>query len=90
MKKFVMLALLAGCLACPAVEKAYAISSYYAVVNSNGDLVRDFGAVSSTRVATGRYNVRFERDVRSCSFIAASDAAIGCKKCSIHFVVPAA
>ncbi len=75
MKKFVMLALLAGCLACPVVEKANAMSSYYAVVTSNGALVRDFGAVSSTRVATGRYNVRFERDVSSCSFIAAVTAA---------------
>ena len=75
MKQFVMLALSAGCLACPAVEKAYAFSSYYAVVNSSGTLLRGSGAENSTRVAAGRYNIRFARDVSNCSFIAAVTAA---------------
>jgi hypothetical protein len=75
MKQFVLLALSAGCLASPAFEKAYALSSYYAVVHSSGTLLRDFGAVNSSRVATGRYNVGFGRDVSNCSFIAAITAA---------------
>ncbi len=70
MKQFFVLAL-SACLTFPVIEKANAFTSYYAVVNSSGTLLRDFGATNSTRVAAGRYNIKFARAVDNCSFIAA-------------------
>lgn len=42
----------------------------FAVVNSDGTLVRRCGAVSSTRIAGGQYEVIFNRNVRACAYVA--------------------
>ncbi|MGE0136160.1 MAG: hypothetical protein AB7L91_19540 [Dehalococcoidia bacterium] len=42
----------------------------YAVVNSDGTLARGFRAQSSQRLATGQYEVRFNRNVRGCAYVA--------------------
>jgi hypothetical protein len=74
MKRLVMLALSIACLAFTAVEKAHALSTYYAVVNPAGATLHGSGAVSSTRVATGRYNIKFARKVSDCSAVASITA----------------
>ena len=45
-------------------------SVLWAVVSSDGRLVRDKGAQDANRVGTGRYEVIFARNVRSCAYIA--------------------
>lgn len=45
----------------------------YACVNANGTLGpanQRFGAISSNKVFTGEYDVRFNRNVRNCSYLA--------------------
>jgi hypothetical protein len=42
----------------------------FAVVNDNGTLARGFGALSSTKLATGEYEVIFNRNVRDCAYVA--------------------
>ncbi|AVT30291.1 MULTISPECIES: hypothetical protein [unclassified Plantactinospora] len=43
---------------------------HFAVVNANGTLARGFGAVSSTRLAVGQYQVVFIQNVASSAFTA--------------------
>ncbi|GAA3754939.1 hypothetical protein GCM10022225_44670 [Plantactinospora mayteni] len=43
---------------------------HFAVVNANGTLARGFGAVSSTRLALGQYQVVFIQNVASSAFTA--------------------
>src|SRR5215217_6065642 len=45
-------------------------SVLWAVVSSEGRLVRDKGARDANRVGSGRYEVIFERNVRSCAYVA--------------------
>jgi hypothetical protein len=42
----------------------------FVVVNANGTLASSFGAVSSSRLATGIYQVIFNRNVRNCAYVA--------------------
>ncbi|MBV9142642.1 MAG: hypothetical protein JO115_17305 [Pseudonocardiales bacterium] len=42
----------------------------FAVVNPNGTLAKGFGAVSSKKLATGEYEVIFNRKVRNCAYVA--------------------
>lgn len=44
----------------------------FACVNADGTLApsQRFGAVSSTKLATGTYDVRFNRNVRNCAYLA--------------------
>ncbi|NEO64509.1 MAG: hypothetical protein F6J98_30500 [Moorea sp. SIO4G2] len=42
----------------------------FAVVTRNGVLNRGFGAITANQVVTGRYEVRFNRDVRRCAYTA--------------------
>jgi hypothetical protein len=42
----------------------------WAIVNANGDLIRDGGVASSTRTAGGVYQVVFDSDVTGCNAIA--------------------
>ena len=44
--------------------------SRFAVVTNAGALVRGRAAASATRTAEGRYQVVFDRDVRSCAYFA--------------------
>jgi hypothetical protein len=49
-------------------------ASLWAVVNFDGTIARSFGVTSSQKVDVGlpgRYKVSFDRDVRSCAYIAA-------------------
>jgi hypothetical protein len=39
-----------------------------AVISKDGDLVRGVGVTSSRRVAAGRYQVIFDKDVRNCVY----------------------
>jgi ABC-type antimicrobial peptide transport system permease subunit len=43
---------------------------FWAVVNSDGTLARDRGAVSSQRFTNGEYEVIFSRNVRNCAYVA--------------------
>ncbi|RKR87629.1 hypothetical protein BDK92_1920 [Micromonospora pisi] len=43
--------------------------TFFAVVNANGTLARGFGVVSSTRLATGQYQVAFTHDVRGSAYV---------------------
>lgn len=43
-------------------------NTYFAVVESNGVLVRSNGAVSSLQLATGRYQVIFKQSLGGCVF----------------------
>jgi hypothetical protein len=45
-------------------------STHFAVVNAGGQQVRARGTTSSARTAEGRYQVIFDRDVRSCAYYA--------------------
>jgi hypothetical protein len=45
-------------------------SSHFAVVNAGGQQVRARGTTSAARTAEGRYQVIFDRDVRSCAYYA--------------------
>ena len=45
-------------------------SAHFAVVNAGGQQVRARGTTSSARTAEGRYQVIFDRDVRSCAYYA--------------------
>ena len=45
-------------------------SAHFAVVNAGGQQVRARGITSSARTAEGRYQVIFDRDVRSCAYYA--------------------
>lgn len=40
----------------------------WAVVNTNGALLRNFRAIAATRVGLGNYRVRFNRNVTQCSY----------------------
>lgn len=42
----------------------------FAVVNANGTLAFGFGGVSSTKLATGEYQVIFNHNVRNCAYVA--------------------
>jgi hypothetical protein len=42
----------------------------WAVVDANGNLVRDLGANVSSRLNVGVYEVRFNRDVTGCAYVA--------------------
>jgi hypothetical protein len=44
--------------------------AHAAVVDSNGVLVRGRGVTSAARTAAGRYQVIFDREVRSCVYVA--------------------
>jgi len=44
--------------------------SLTAVVGANGSAARANGAVSSTRLGEGNYEVIFNRDVRNCAYVA--------------------
>ena len=46
------------------------LTTLWAVVDANGNLVRGKGAVKSERIATGFYRVTFNRNVRACAYIA--------------------
>jgi hypothetical protein len=43
-------------------------SAHFAVVNAGGQQVRARGTSSSARTGEGRYQVIFDRDVRSCAY----------------------
>jgi hypothetical protein len=43
-------------------------SRHFAVVNAGGQQVRARGTTSAARTAEGRYQVIFDRDVRSCAY----------------------
>jgi hypothetical protein len=43
-------------------------SAHFAVVNAGGQQVRARGTTSAARTAEGRYQVIFDRDVRSCAY----------------------
>jgi hypothetical protein len=45
-------------------------SGHFAVVNAGGQQVRFRGTTSAARTAEGRYQVIFDRDVRSCAYYA--------------------
>jgi hypothetical protein len=45
-------------------------SAHFAVVNAGGQQVRARGTTSAARTAEGRYQVIFDRDVRSCAYFA--------------------
>jgi hypothetical protein len=45
-------------------------STHFSVVNSGGQQVRGRGTTSVARTGTGRYQVIFNRDVRSCAYLA--------------------
>ena len=45
-------------------------SAHFAVVNAGGQQVRARGTTSAARTAEGRYQVIFDRDVRSCAYYA--------------------
>jgi hypothetical protein len=42
----------------------------FAVVNGDGTLARGFRAVSSEKIFTGSYEVKFNRDVSQCAYVA--------------------
>jgi hypothetical protein len=42
----------------------------FAVVEANGAFVRGAGVTSTSRISAGQYQVIFNRDVRSCSYVA--------------------
>jgi hypothetical protein len=46
------------------------IPTLWAVVNSDGTLARGFHAASATHLATGTYQVTFDRDVTACAYTA--------------------
>jgi hypothetical protein len=45
-------------------------SAHFAVLNAGGQQVRARGTTSAARTAEGRYQVIFDRDVRSCAYFA--------------------
>lgn len=45
-------------------------SQLFAVVNANGVIIRGKGDASSARSAVGTYQVRFQRNVRNCAYVA--------------------
>ncbi len=50
----------------------------FAVVRPNATLARGFQAISSSSLGVGFYDVRFNRDVRGCSYVATiGDAVAG-------------
>jgi hypothetical protein len=57
---------LVGTTAAPAAE----MDILTAVVQPGGKLLRSSGALSSTRIGKGHYNVMFNRNIRQCTFIA--------------------
>jgi hypothetical protein len=46
------------------------LTTLWAVVDADGNLVRGKGAVKSERLGTGFYRVTFNRNVRACAYIA--------------------
>ncbi len=42
----------------------------WAVVDANGNLIRDLGAIASNRLNAGVYEVRFNRNVTHCAYVA--------------------
>ena len=42
----------------------------WAVVDANGNLIRDLGAIASNRLNAGVYEVRFNRTVTRCAYVA--------------------
>ncbi|MGI5213735.1 hypothetical protein [Plantactinospora sp. CA-290183] len=61
-----------GILAVPATAAGMppTAQGLFAVVNSNGALARGFGAVSSTRLAVGQYQVVFIQNITRSAFTA--------------------
>lgn len=57
-------------LAVNCAEGSAALVTPSAVVGADGSLVRGHGALSATRVDTGRYEVRFPGDMRFCAYSA--------------------
>lgn len=53
----------------PDTDRGGAIT-LFAVVNADGDLDRDFRAVSAQRLARGQYEVVFNRNVSRCAYVA--------------------
>ncbi|MPY77129.1 MAG: hypothetical protein GEV04_01280 [Actinophytocola sp.] len=49
----------------------------FAAVNSDGGLVKNQGATSSSRPATGNYLVGFNRDITNCVYIATPGDDVG-------------
>jgi hypothetical protein len=43
--------------------------TFFAVVNANGTLARGFQAVSSTRLATGQYQVLFSHNITGSAYV---------------------
>jgi hypothetical protein len=62
----------------PKVEALIDDTAPWAVVASNGTLVRGAGATGASKPATGTYVVTFSRDISACSYTATSlDTASG-------------
>jgi len=64
--KTLLLAAAATAVACPAL----ALSSGFAVVGTDGSLVRGDGVANVTRNGQGSYTVEFVHTVKSCAFTA--------------------
>jgi hypothetical protein len=58
-------------------EAATTLETLWAVVNANGTLNRGEGVVASTKLDTGEYRVRFERNVSQCAYTATLDHTSG-------------
>jgi len=48
----------------------------WAVVGSNGTLVRSNGVTSSSRISTGNYLVTFDRDVSNCAYVGGNNIVV--------------
>ena len=48
----------------------------WAVVGSNGTLVRSNGVTSSSRISTGNYLVTFDRDVSNCAYVGGNNIGV--------------
>ena len=53
-----------------AADKKLGMATMSAVVAGNGTLVNGAGAVSVTKIGTGRYSVEFAREVTGCAYVA--------------------
>lgn len=54
-----------------------AATALWAFVDSTGTLIRNKGAVSALKLATGQYQVIFNQDVTACSYEATQSTAFG-------------
>jgi hypothetical protein len=52
----------------PKGDKGDSATGLWAVVDSNGTLIRNKGAASALKIATGMYQVVFNQDVTGCSY----------------------